>query len=325
MVLVQRIVQAIEHNIFDKELRHIREQLEAIEDARAQAALNRDTTLDKSENDKATITKLTNELQQLERQRDKLISEGREIEIERKDHLSRRAKLELEVADAEAAIGDEKTATTKIQSELHRVKKEKAQKEAELKKVVPKLEAATAKKDGLMAEYHDAKSQQDNLFARQTRTTQFSTVAERNKFIDGEIKSLKALAKAKTAQIETTEAAVKQIEASIAKAKAEAQDDKVQNEERRKKFSELQAKLVEARNTQDKFQDERRDGWQKEAMLDSRKTELETEVAEAERVLFSTVAKHTTKGIEAIRRFQEEEGIEGIHGPLYDLITYERA
>ena len=66
---------------------------------------------------------------------------------------------------------------------------------------------------------------------------------------------------------------------------------------------------------------QRHDAWKSESQLENRRQELKKEVSEAERVLFSTTSKEMTKGIEAVWELQREENLQGILGPLYDLIS----
>lgn len=59
----------------------------------------------------------------------------------------------------------------------------------------------------------------------------------------------------------------------------------------------------------------------KDAGLDSRMAELQSELSKAERALFSTTSKSKSKGLEFVQQLKSEGRIQGIHGPLYDLVT----
>lgn len=313
------ICQAVEHNIYEKELQNVRDTLQDLDEQRQAAALRRESTLEETEKDKNVIAALTADLQKLEREREKLTREKGDIEGERTDQLRVRAQLELEVSEAESAIGDEKTATTKAKSELHKVRKEKEQKQAELDDLAPELEAATKETDALVEEYEGYKLQQEELFGKQARTSQFKTVAERNKFLDEEIKSLRALALAKGKQAEHARAAVAKLQNTIKKAEEETEKETTDADDRRSRIAELQSEIVGMRDKMSQIQDARRDAWKDESVIDSRRADLKKEVQDAERQLFATTAKHTTKGIEAMRELQKS-GTRGIHGPLYDLV-----
>ena len=158
-------------------------------------------------------------------------------------------------------------------------------------------------------------------YAKQTRTHQYKSVAERDKAIDDEVKSLRQTAAAKKKLADHVRAEIARLRKEIEENKEEVEEQKEQVEDRKKAFAEIQTALVDMRKTRDTLQNQRQDAWKQESLLESRRQELKKEVGEAERVLFSTTSKQSTKGIEAVWELQREENLDGILGPLYDLIS----
>mmetsp|Transcript_4427 Transcript_4427/g.13512 ORF Transcript_4427/g.13512 Transcript_4427/m.13512 type:complete len:1245 (-) Transcript_4427:26-3760(-) len=318
---LDRAKRAIEYTIYDKELRNVRQTLDRIDEERHRVAEEREQAHEAGESDRANTSKLTADLRQLEREREKMSREKGEIEEERSEHLKNRAKLEFEVSEAEAHMGDEETNKSRMQTELKSVQEEKARKMAELERLNPELKKATSDTAQVAKDYEIAQRKRDDLFGKQTRTTQFRTVEERNKFLDDEIKSLHDLTRGKTKLVKHAQSEVDRLKEFIKTSSDDVKDQIGENEDRHKMVTELQSQLVKMRDERAKLQDDRQQAWKKESILDTRKTDLKKEVSESERALFSTTAKHTTKGIEAMREFKRMKGVSGIHGPLYDLVS----
>ena len=93
-------------------------------------------------------------------------------------------------------------------------------------------------------------------YAKQTRTHQFKSVAERDKFIDEEVKSLRTLSAARKKLVDHAQAEIKRLRKAIQDNKDEVEELKSQVEDRKTAFSDIQTALVDMRKTRDTLQNE---------------------------------------------------------------------
>lgn len=195
---LDRDKRAIEYTIYDKELRNTREALEKLDAERQAEALQREKSHENHEDERRVTAQLVDELSKLERELAKLRREKQAIDEERSGQLSERAKLELDVQELQAALGDEKQTENTIRSELQRIQHLIKERQAEVDSIQPKLVAVASEQEGYEKDLERARGRQEALFGKQTRTSQFSSVDERNTWIDDEIKSLRTAQKQKT-------------------------------------------------------------------------------------------------------------------------------
>lgn len=314
---LDRCKRSIEYTIYDKELKMTREALETLDLERVEEAQRRSKN-HSSQNESASkeltdqLTKLKNEIERLQRER-------LNLESDRKEQIQEHAKLELDVGELEGAVKNEKQTESSIKKSLVEVRNMIRSMRDETEKILPDMEEAAGSLHDLELEQEKAVAKQNEIFSRQTRTTQFNTAEERDDWIDGEMKSLQELCKSKQSAIGQSEAEVDRLQQELEQAKEDLQERSTLVEKRKVRIEQIKKEVQNAKKEKDDYSNMRKKIWHDEAALDNKMSDMKGELTKAERALYATTSKAKSNGLEVVRQLKAE-GMDGIYGKLIDLI-----
>jgi len=187
----------------------------------------------------------------------------------------------------------------------------------------PKVDALKESEKSFKVEYSILKTKQNMLYSKQSRYSNFSSVEERNQWLNEQITRVsqdklnneQAMANNKQ-KIQQLTTRLNELEASILDLQ-----DSINGPSAQAEIHEIEDKINSLKQQYLAENDARKALWRDEsrhkAILDS----LDDEVRKAERQVNQTMDRQLSAGLEAVKRITARLGLSGVHGPLGELIN----
>eukprot|EP01135_Chromosphaera_perkinsii_P000613 Nk52_evm16s136 gene=Nk52_evmTU16s136 len=311
--------RSLEYTIYDKELRDTRAQLEKVEEERRGMSENTLKSHSEADNVVYLIEQLEKQIKGLHEEIQKLNEEKSVLDSEKNVNIKQKAKLELDVRDLEESINDEKSVVDRAQSEVKSLEKEISQKEKELGTLMPKYQAALAEEKELSAALKADGQRRDDLYAKQGRSAQFKTKAERDAWIKGELTSLTKSFKENNSMKAELSKEIAKLEKLVSSLTADIDERRKSMEERKSMGQKADQEFKELKQKRDEMMNERKAAWKEDAQVEESVNQFTSELNKAERTLQSTMSKSISTGLNNVKRIAAERSIPGVYGPLIEL------
>ncbi|KAK3205528.1 hypothetical protein Dsin_019574 [Dipteronia sinensis] len=312
--------KSLEYTIYDKELHDARQKLAEVEETRTKfsetSAKMYNSVLDAHEKSKdldEVFKDLTKEVQTLN-------NEKEAVEERRKDAIKNLTALELDAKDLEERISGNQQAKEEAVKQLNLLEKEIQDSTEELDKINPSYENQVIKEKEITKGIMEREKQLSILYQKQGRATQFSSRAARDKWLQKEIDDLERVLSSNLVQEEKLQEETRRLIADL-----KERDGYI--ESHRSEIATLESLISESREgfnnlkaQRDKLQDERKSLWGKESELCVEIDKLKAEVEKAEKSLDHATPGDVRRGLNSIRRICREYKINGVHGPIIELL-----
>ncbi|KAI9194420.1 hypothetical protein LWI28_005845 [Acer negundo] len=312
--------KSLEYTIYDKELHDARQKLAEVEETRTKfsetSAKMYNSVLDAHEKSKdldEVFKDLTKEVQTLS-------NEKEAVEERRKDAIKNLTALELDAKDLEERISGNQQAKEEAVKQLNLLEKEIQDSMEELDKINPSYENQVIKEKEITKGIMEREKQLSILYQKQGRATQFSSRAARDKWLQKEIVDLERVLSSNLVQEEKLQEEIRRLIADL-----KERDGYI--ESHRSEIATLESLISESREgfnnlkaQRDKLQDERKSLWGKESELGAEIDKLKAEVEKAEKSLDHATPGDVRRGLNSIRRICREYKINGVHGPIIELL-----
>lgn len=312
--------RALENTIYDIELNECRAKLEDIEERRHEVTRRAGAVNGRLEeaHDKATAAeRALKEAQAGGAERGG--AQRAALAKAKEEAVRRRAKVELDVKDLEERVDADKGTQADVSAQLAAVEAEVAEAEHKLAALAPAVASATEEEESTKAALDECARRLAALHSKQGRSAQFKSRAERDAWLDGEVKGLK-----RTLKQEQAAAAKAAKELAAAEKKAEAAEADVATrhreiEERAARLREAERDARELTKRRDELADARKAQWKDEEELNQQLESVKAELDKAQRNLEHAVARDINRGLANVKRIVKEKGIRGVHGALIEL------
>lgn len=169
---------------------------------------------------------------------------------ERRDLARTKAKLEAEITDAEERSEQSQESRASLEAKAADLDSRIGIAEETLMGLIPQLEDQQKLLSRARAALEDTKAKSNVLFAKQARSNQFQTRAQRDAALEAEVKSLQTYEASQTArrleiltESRETQDKLLEIEASLADRIASVEESKASAEHTRQRWNELQAEV----------------------------------------------------------------------------------
>ncbi|KAK3379521.1 RecF/RecN/SMC [Lasiosphaeria ovina] len=294
--------------------------LEQIEEARqggAGASTKDRAQLQKAEKEIGALEQTSHELQQT---LDLLAIERRQLDDDRKDTARARAKAELKSKNLDETRHAREQEQRQQEAELKEVKRKIQAAESELAKISPGYEKWKREEAEVKAQRDLAGAGCTRLLTKQTRSSEYKTKAERDKFLQNDINNITtAISLQKAVEVDAKEQ-VKGVEASISDLEKNIQAIREKIEGYGGNRAELAEKLTKAEEAREQLFEERKRLQREEDKLNSLIANTRKERDQAERDLSHSMDPATSKGLATIRRMKRERDLPGAYGTLAELM-----
>merc|ERR1711874_895571 len=175
-------------------------------------------------------------------------------------------------------------------------------KEKELEKIKPKYEEMKKKEDECTRELALKEQKRKELYAKQGRGSQFTSKAQRDEWIQKELKSLNKQIKDKTEQIERLDSDLTKDSKKKNELESKMEELTGEQDTHRSSIDDQNKGFYELKKRKDKLQSERNDLCRKEMNLQQSLSSLKEELAKADQTLRSMAGKPILNGRDSVRK-----------------------
>lgn len=312
--------RSLEYTIYEQELSDTRNKLDEIEQRRS--AVHECSRVDDEKlnavNDK--IRAREKEFKDGNRAAAQLKKELDTAEAELRSIVAERTIKELDVKDLRETIQSGEQALAGIAGQKTDVEKATAETQQKLDVVRKKYDAEAAVEEAKDREIADVDRRLQSLYQKQGRSDRFKSKAERDAWLKGQIKETNKTKQQKLKEVEMLENDLNDIrktQSSDEKDRATMEAELVVEEE---KLAEVDAQYKKVMAERNQAQNTRKDLQRQENDIDNSLASCDEDIKKRDKQLEFTMPRDLQRGMAAVQRIVKEHNIEGVHGPLIELM-----
>ena len=255
--------RALEYTIYDKELRKAREQIDAVEDARANDQNSaqelhdrlRDTQ-DEIEIQKRLSGEAEQDLERLKRSR-------KDAERDRAKVVAQRVKLEVDVKEMEERVASDADQQKSLAEEAAQLDEEIDKVKEELNSVAqPAYEAAMEELARVEADKTQTDLQRNELLAKQGRGQRFTNEEERDSFLEEQLAGLNSSIKAKTSEVDKLDKRIHKAQSDLTAQQKAIAAKESETKKRQATMAKISEEITEKTERRHELAEERKARWQ---------------------------------------------------------------
>jgi structural maintenance of chromosome 3 (chondroitin sulfate proteoglycan 6) len=251
---------------------------------------------------------------------DRLVARRDTVAAELAEVNARRSALEVEVQETEAGARASNIDAAQYRTQLKEVTAQVRRAEQELQRIEPEHHNKAQELSELEGELATVRTKVEALYGRQGRGTQFSSKAERDRFLQTQIDSLAAQVQQKTALLERTTREVTAEEARLKREHEDVEKAKHQQGVRTARLEEVSTLIRAQTQKRNELQELRKTGWRELEKLQEEVQENRQELEKAKQQLNRSLPRHIAQGLAAVKEIVERHQIRGYYGPLIENI-----
>ncbi|XP_013782387.1 structural maintenance of chromosomes protein 3-like [Limulus polyphemus] len=304
--------RSLEYTIYDHELKDTRKKLEELETRRDSSSSVTEKLRESLQHAADQIKKLSKELRDVKNKLQSSREEKDALAQEQASLLKEKTRLELTIKDLRDEVEGDDSSRKRAERELERLKDTIGQKLTQLDEIRPQYEAQKKREEECTRELSLKEQKRTELYAKQGRGSQFTSKAERDKWIQKELKSLQRAVKDKREQIERLQEDVSKdaekkgmLEQKIDELTKELENHRVSIDNQNKTYYEMKKR-------KDGLQNERNELWRQENAMQQNLGTLKEELSKKDQGLRSMTGKATLNGRDSVRKvlqtFREKGG-----------------
>jgi structural maintenance of chromosome 3 (chondroitin sulfate proteoglycan 6) len=316
--------RGLEYTLYHREQEEINKVLIAEEDKRAMGIDDADEFRERFGQGEDELAGINQQIEALRRQMIAAKLDKKQLDDDRREKAKARAQVDLEVRNLTEGQSAAQKSKQRRDAGLQKARKDIAQHERELGKIVPQYTVEKNKEDGIKGQLEKAEADRQRLYAKQGRNARFRNKKERDDWLDGQINgTIASLSTIKAVQMQTADE-VKELQGNIKSIESEIDNLQGQIGGHGTTLSHLNQEIQAAVEREEKLQDDRRLLWRKDNQLDTDLRTAQDELRKAEQSLSHMMDGNTSRGIESVRRIKAQHNLQGCYGTLAELIQVDQ-
>ncbi|KJX99370.1 chromosome segregation protein suda [Zymoseptoria brevis] len=311
--------KCLEYTIHHHDQEMLQDHLDRIDGDREEGAEQNDEHREALEAGEKQLEKIDVQIAGLQQQIKLLKEEKAQYKEDRTETARAKAKAESDVLGMQESQNAAQQAQSDRANQLRDVQALIKQHETTLAQLLPEFNAKRAEAKDLKEQVQEAESTRQRLYSKQGRQNQFKTKKERDEWLRKEVSEIhNILATRKANSMQITED-IAELESQIGQLEEDIAELRNRIENRGDEQHNVSAEIQQAAEEKARLQDQRKELWREEAKLDSVIANARLELEKAERFLGQMMDASTARGLASVRRIVEQDGIEGVYGPLGEL------
>ncbi|CAH2060877.1 unnamed protein product [Thlaspi arvense] len=315
--------KSLEYTIYDKELHDTREKLEQVEVARTKASEESTKMYDRVEKAQDECRSLDESLKGLTKELQTLNKEKEIVEARKTEAIKKKTKLELDENDFKERIAGNIQSKKDALEQLNMVEREMQDSVKELEAINPLYESQVDKEKQTTKRIMELEKKLSILYQKQGRATQFSDKAARDKWLQKEIEDLKRVLDSNLAQEQKLQKEILALNTDLTERDAHIKEHEIEIGELESQISKSHENFNNKKMERDEGQRKRKEKWGEESELSSEIEKLKTELERAKKNLDHATPGDVRRGLSSIKRICNEYRINGVFGPLVELVDCE--
>lgn len=315
--------KSLEYTIYDKELHDTREKLEQVEVARTKASEESTKMYDRVEKAQDESRSLDESLKGLTKELQTLNKEKETVEARKTEAIKKKTKLELDENDFKERIAGNIQSKNDALEQLSMVEREMQDSLKELEAINPLYESQVDKEKQTTKRIMELEKKLSILYQKQGRSTQFSNKAARDKWLRKEIEDLKRVLDLNLSQEQKLQDEIFRLNTDLTERDGDIKKCEVEIGELESHISKSHEQFNIKKRERDEEQRKRKEKWGEESELSSELEKLKTELERAKKNLDHATPGDVRRGLSSIKRICSEYKINGVFGPLVELVDCE--
>lgn len=208
-------------------------------------------------------------------------------------------------------------------NQVERLEKNIKAKESQVDEKKPRVEHLRQAEKDLKNEISLFKTKQNMLYSKQNRNSKFTTVEERNAWLNEQIQRISNEKTNSENFLNEHEAKIQELTEKLAELDSSVQkvQDSINGPTAQSEIHELEDRIYQLKRQATVENDIRKNLWRDEARLKSILESIDEEVRKAARQVNQTMDRQQSAGLESVKRIASRLGLTGVYGPLGELIT----
>eukprot|EP00850_Spirogloea_muscicola_P019286 SM000187S03903 [mRNA] locus=s187:97887:106614:- [translate_table: standard] len=315
--------RSLEYTLFDKELSETKSKVEEVNEARARVSAKSADVDNTVREAHEKLKEIEKELKALQKAAHLLEEENEHAELSRTQAIESSSSIELDVKDLQEKLQLEQKAKAEMETELDSLRQEIQSTTSELTGVCSQYEAARAEEERALTMISDIERQLSNHYRKEGRASQFSSKKDRDRALEKEISELQGLVQAEQVQIHELQSNIDQLRETLRTSSTTASSQTAVLQSLEQEVARCTQSFQELRLERNGLQEQRKQLWKEESDLIKVLDEANDEVARATKAMDIAAPGDIRKGLIALKRICKDHNIDGVHGPLIELLDCE--
>lgn len=311
----------LEFNIYDRELKSLSDQIDAIEDKYSVSAQETDSLVTELEEREKEISQIENELNDLNSNK-----RMREIDLqiskkEKSDILQQISSINIQIQEAKIK-SKSLYSIESYKEKIRSLKMEIQVKSEQIENGITELKDLKKNENELKSEIADLKHKQLSIISKKTQNFKFNSSKERDAHLRREIDTLVASRDKKSDSLASLQQQLEVVESQMSKLTADKKQLQ-QNNSQDEEINKLNLQISDLKHEARDLVDERSLLWRKESKLNSVIAAKLDNLQNSEQSLRSGIDSSTLNALERVKEIAKNLGpsIEnGVYGYLGELI-----
>ncbi|KTW28404.1 hypothetical protein T552_01666 [Pneumocystis carinii B80] len=242
-------------------------------------------------------------------------------QAEEDKHSKIKEKAQLEFIARNFKESDEELESSKdiYEKKLESLENEIKEKETHLQSVLLEFQEAKNNEMQIKNKLENAQNQQNLLYSKRGRYSQFKNKNERDIWLQQEISDLKeSIRKRNQTKIELEEE-LETLKKKINDISKSTKSIREEIENRSQMLNNISIEHSSAKIVRDQLMDERKELWRQEAKLGLTIEHIKEELNHAQKNLINTISRDINYGLTNAKKIAERLDLTGYYGPLYEL------
>jgi len=314
--------RCLEYELTDRDWRTAQERIENLEVEKREVAEQVHKAQRDATEQRAKLEEAEAEALRANTEKQRLTAEHEEAERARARQMEELTRAKLELADEQMRSKDASKSQDELRTEANRLSAESEQIISEMAKQKPALEKESHRKAELLRKKQICEAQRGQLFAKQGRGSQYSSVAQRNKALREEVAQRTVRRDKAVSELSETEQALKQAQAATGKAREAAKKNRGEMLQLEKDLSErISQELRKVSDRLEGYTEKRRALLQDREKKTKEKDEAERQVSMLTSKIEGTMPRPQRNALNEVRSWVVKQGLEkDVYGTLLENI-----
>jgi structural maintenance of chromosome 3 (chondroitin sulfate proteoglycan 6) len=328
-----KMKRSVEYTIHSKELEHTQNKLNELQKIRSESS-NQSSDLYEQLSSIGEQAKAVEKSMRDLHARELLIKEELDqFGSERSGYLSRKARLEFDMNDAEEEARQAAASSELATIELRRLESLIESSEQRLAEIKPEYDSVRAREMELTQERDLCDQKRNEIYAKQGRSTRFRNKDERDQWIKKELKIIVKAVEDKRQLASKIKAELDEEQQRCNLFRREMESISSRSDEQQTAIDDSERENFELMRKKDELQAKRNELWRSETQLTQEVSQLKDEQQRCEQNLRSITGRTILQGIESIKSLLKQceqdrrnaDLAHGYHGLLIDNIECDKS
>ena len=328
-----KMKRSIEYTIHNKELEHTQNKLNDLQRQRNDGQTSSNELYESLKSVAERVKEIEKKMREEHSKEQLLREEFDQLNNEKSEYLTRKARFELDIKDAEDDTRQALIVNESAQVDLDRLENLIQKSEKRLNEIRPEYDDLRGR-ELEMTQNRDLWEQKRNeIYAKQGRSTRFRSKEERDQWIKKELKVIAKTIEEKRVMTKKLEQEMTEDDQRCNVFKDEIDEITKRSNEQQMAIDDSEREHFELLRRKDELQTKRNDLWRQETKFTQELSQLKDEQLKCEQNLRSVTGRTLLQGIESIQflieQFKQEKRnldlVDGYYGLLIDNVECDKS